>query len=149
MGGRDALRNEYYRVAAASRDEPLPLSHHARRQHRAIVALQNLKDFIALNPGRLESLVRVPFEWRSSEIGDDPNVTTMRMPPFMRQSNAGPLSLSVWQYQLLMDWVGKLPAGVAAAAVAAAPAVAPLSGEAEARRTAVLARIKGGGGGRL
>jgi hypothetical protein len=148
MGGRDGLRNEYYRVAAASRDEPLPLSHHARRQHRAIVALQNLKDFIALNPGRLESLVRVPFEWRSSEISDDPNVTTMRMPPFMRQSNAGPLSLSVWQYQLLMDWVGKLPAGVAAAAVAAAPAVAPLSDEAEARRTAVLARIKGGGGGR-
>jgi len=149
MGGRDALRNGYYRVSPASANEPLPLSHHARRQHRAIADLQNLKDFIALNPGRLQSLVRGPFEVEDAEVGRNVtgDQTTMRMPPFMRQSNAEPLTLSNWQYQLLIDWVNKLQAADATVAASAAPAAAPLSEQAEARRTAVLARIKAGGGG--
>jgi hypothetical protein len=32
-------------------------------------------------------------------------VSSMRMPPFMRNSNAYPLTLSFWQYKLLMQWV--------------------------------------------
>lgn len=145
MGGRDKLRNAYYKVPPASADEPLPLSHHARRQHRSIADLQNLKDFIGLNPQRLQDLVRGPFEVEESESPNDVEGerTTMRMPPFMRQSNAEPLTLSVWQYQLLIDWVNKLEAAGAPVAADAAP----LSDEADARRSAVLARIKGGAGG--
>ena len=69
----------------------------------------------------------------------------MRMPPFMRQSNAEPLTLSSWQYELLMQWV--------ASANAAAPAVAPgmpaapptdLVTAADERRRVVLARLAGG-----
>jgi hypothetical protein len=142
MGGRDALRNPNYTIAAPSPNEPLPLSHHARRQHRAIADLQNLKDFIELTPGRLQSLVRGPFELEATETAD---ATTMRMPPFMRQSNAEPLTLAAWQYQLLMEWVARLEAAPAAVAEAAAPA--PLSDRAGERRSAVLARLNAGRGG--
>jgi len=141
MGGRDALRNPLFTVLAPTPNEPLSLSHHARRQHRALSDLQNLRDFMALTPGRLESLVRQPFEVEDIET---PDRTTMRMPPFMRQSNAQPLTLSVWQYDLLMSWVKALPAAPAAPA-AAPPAPAEISAAADRRRTAVLARLGAGG----
>jgi hypothetical protein len=142
MGGRDALRNPRYTVEAPSNNELLPLSKHARRQHRAIADAQNLRDLIALNPGRIESLVRAPFE---IERGENANSSTMRMPPFMRQSNAEPLTLSSWQYELLMEWVASanaLPA-VAAAVALGAPAPAPhsVAAAASTRRAAVLARL--------
>ena len=136
LGGRDALRNPLYKIEAASNNEPLPLSKHARRQHRAIADAQNLRDFIALNPGRIESLVRAPFEIQRDE---DPLSSTMRMPPFMRQSNAEPLTLSSWQYALLMQWVAD-----ANAAPPSAVAPAPLDVAADERRSTVLARLAGG-----
>jgi hypothetical protein len=145
MGGRDALRNPLYTVVGATPNEPLPLSQHARRQHRGIADLQGLKDLLNLVPQRLQNLVRGPFE---VERGETPNRSTMRMPPFMRQSNAQPLTLANWQYQLLMDWVAKFEAAAAAAPRAVAVAPAPLSEEAEQRRTAVLARLNASGGGR-
>ena len=83
MGGRDALRNPRYTVEAASNNEPLPLSKHARRQHRAIADVQNLRDFIALNPGRIESLVRAPFEIERDE-------TRFRPPCACRRSCGNP-----------------------------------------------------------
>jgi hypothetical protein len=142
LGGRDALRNPLYKIEAASSNEPLPLSKHARRQHRAIADAQNLRDFIALNPGRIESLVRAPFEIQRDE---DPASSTMRMPPFMRQSNAEPLTLASWQYQLLMQWVAGANAAPQAVALGmpapAPPDVATAAGE---RRAAVLARLAGG-----
>jgi hypothetical protein len=142
MGGRDALRNPRYTVEAPSDNELLPLSKHARRQHRAIADAQNLRDLIALNPGRVENLVRAPFE---IERPEDANSSTMRMPPFMRQSNAEPLTLSSWQYALLMQWVATanaLPSTEEAVALGA-PAPAPLgvAAAADARRAAVLARL--------
>ena len=123
MGGRDALRNPRYTVQAVSNTtEPLPLSKHARRQHRAIADAQNLRDFIALNPGRIEALVRAPFE---IERGETPNESTMRMPPFMRQSNAQPLTLSTWQYELLMQWVATANAAAPPPAAPVGPAPPP------------------------
>jgi hypothetical protein len=66
----------------------------------------------------------------------------------MRQSNAEPLTLAAWQYQLLMEWVAQLEAAPAPmAAVAEAAASAPLSDQAVQRRSAVLARLKAGQGG--
>ena len=61
----------------------------------------------------------------------------MRMPPFMRNSNAYPLTLSVWQYELLMEWVS---AATTTKALAAA-ATRRMSKEAADRRTAVLGRL--------
>jgi hypothetical protein len=133
MGGRDALRNPYYTIVAQTPNEPLPLSKHARRQHRALADLQNLRDFIGLFPDRLQNLVRQPFEVEDVET---PDTTTMRMPPFMRHSNARPLTLSFWQYELLMAWVKSVAAQPAPSATAAAPA-----NDADRRRAAVLARL--------
>jgi len=141
MGGRDALRNPRYTVEAASANEPLPLSTHARRQHRAIADVQNLRDFIALNPGRIESLVRAPFE---IESGETPSLTTMRMPPFMRQSNAQPLTISSWQHDLLMQWVAEANAAPQAVAGAPGPVPSDVASAADTRRAAVLARLDTG-----
>ena len=142
LGGRDALRNPLYRIEAASNNEPLPLSKHARRQHRAIADAQNLRDFIALNPGRIESLVRAPFEIQRDE---DQSSSTMRMPPFMRQSNAEPLTLSSWQYGLLMQWVASANAAAPSAVAQGMPEPVPfdVATAADARRIAVLARLAG------
>jgi hypothetical protein len=133
MGSRDALRNRDLRISAASDDEPLPMSEHARERHRSLSDIQQLKNFVAGDPGRLRQLIRAPFE---VEPGETANLTTMRMPPFMRQSNAMPLTLTVWQYDLLMRWVAQVQAP-------AAPALAPgvpraLSEGATRRREHVL-----------
>jgi hypothetical protein len=141
MGGRDALRNPRYTVEAPSNNELLPLSKHARRQHRAIADAQSLRDFIGLNPGRIESLVRAPFE---VERAENANSSTMRMPPFMRQSNAEPLTLSSWQYELLMQWVASANLHPTPAVAFSTPGPAPSGGvaaAANARRAAVLARV--------
>ena len=139
MGREDALRNPLYTVQAPSPNRRLPLSEHARRQHRAISDVQALRDFVALNPGRIQALVRGPFEVEDIET---PVESTMRMPPFMRQSNAQPLTLSSWQYQLLIDWVNAL-----GAERLVLEARAPLSSPADERRAAVLARLARASGG--
>lgn len=151
MGSRDALRNRDLRVLSRSADVPLPLSAHARERHRSLAAVERLKDLVASNPTRLKDLVRGPFEVETGEGGD---ATTMRMPPFMRQSNASPLTLAAWQYALLMRWVdeqqtrpGAPPALVAAAAPLPpdpnAP-LRPLTEAAAARRAEVLAQLDRG-----
>jgi hypothetical protein len=142
MGGRDALRNREYALAAPSAVDPLPLTGHARMRHRALSDLQALRDFVQQHHGRLTALVRPPFAVLPSE---NANTTTMAMPPFMRNSNALPLTLAAWQYDLLIQWatdvqnsagpIGGLPA-------AAAPA--PLSAAAATRREEVLRNLGAG-----
>jgi len=143
MGGRDALRNPLYRLAAPTTDDPLPLSEHARMRHRAMCDLQNLIEIVSLNANRIKTMVRPPFEIESFEGA---NSTSMRMPPFMRQSNALPLTLASWQYELLLRWVERTATQTAALRQAAEavgqrrPRV--LSPAAAARRASVLARIE-------
>jgi hypothetical protein len=145
MGGRDRLRNELFPLQAETQNVRLPLTDHARMRHRSLSDLQDLRDFIVQNPGRLATLIRRSFEVSSGENSDS---TTMRMPPFMRNSNAQPLTLASWQYDFLMSWVSALeaspvlPAEILHAA-ATQPAAAPLSDAAMARRTEVLSRIAG------
>ena len=99
----DNLRNkDNEKVGPRNRVHKLPLFEAARDRHRAIQDTDRLKLLIAEQPDRLEKLIRRPFE---VESGEDGSVTTMRMPPFMRNSNAYPLTLSFWQYELLMKWV--------------------------------------------
>ncbi|MBV8107450.1 MAG: hypothetical protein JO223_23075 [Hyphomicrobiales bacterium] len=140
MGGRDGLRNALYKLAAPTTDNTLPLSEHARMRHRALSDLQNLIEVVSLDANRIKTLVRPPFEVESFEDG---NSTSMRMPPFMRQSNALPLTLARWQYDLLLRWVERTAADLAAGRleVVGRPRARVLSPAAAARRASVLARI--------
>ena len=147
LGSQDALRAPLERVAAPTRDEPLPLAQHAREKHRSISDLRRLKGLLALDPGRLRDLVRRPFE---VEPGEGGGATTMRMPPFMRASNANPLTLAAWQYDLLMRWADAAAPGAVAAVAEAGPAetspkevprMARLSEGAARRQRSVLGRL--------
>ncbi|WP_354256149.1 hypothetical protein [Bradyrhizobium sp. F1.13.3] len=144
MGGRDALRSQVYRLPAATNDDPLPLSQHARMRHRALADIQNLVALVAQDAlagrNRVAEIVRAPFEVESFE---NAIASSMRMPPFMRQSNALPLTLAAWQYELLMRWVDETRALTIAGLTAALPerAARTLSTSARSRRRAVLARI--------
>jgi hypothetical protein len=121
MGGRDVLRDRDIAIAAPSKDEPFPLAARAREQHRALADLNQLRSWVQTHPDRLAELVREPFTvWP----GENPETMTMRMPPFMRNSNAYPLTLARWQYDLLMKWKRAVIAGDTDA-FAAATALGP------------------------
>jgi hypothetical protein len=156
MGGRDPLRNPEFAILDPNGNEPLPLSEHARMRHRALSDVLELRAFVQRRPGRMRELIRRAFE---VEANENPAQTTMRMPPFMRQSNAQPLTLAGWQYNLLMRWVdeteqaakavAEISSGdlgppskdtVASAAMVAGPA-GQLSGFAQQRREDVLRRL--------
>jgi hypothetical protein len=140
MGGRDALRNPLFKIAGPTTNEPLPLSEHARMRHRAMSDLQNLIELVSLDAKRIRDMVRPPFEIEGFETA---NTSSMRMPPFMRQSNALPLTLANWQYALLMRWADRTGARLSAGLeMAIAPKRRLLSASAAARRASVLARIE-------
>lgn len=136
MGSQDALRNPDLRVGPATDDTPLPISEHARARHRSLSDTEALRNLVLQSPDRLRRLIRAAFEVEPAETG---NGTTMRMPPFMRQSNALPLTLSGWQYDLVMRWVDEVLAPPTIVAGAELPT--GLSDAAAARREAVLARL--------
>jgi hypothetical protein len=138
MGGRDKLRNQDLKVGQATAQTPLPLTEHARERHRDLAAIDALQALVQTDPQRLQALIRGPFEAEqlTSQLTEGLRQTTMRMPPFMAQSTpATPLTLTAWQYDLVMAW--------AAAQLGPAPAsaVATLSTEATERRAAILRRL--------
>jgi hypothetical protein len=135
----DRLRNkDAEKVQKPSRVQELPLSEAARDRHRAIQDMDELKALIAEQPKRLEKLIRQPFE---VEKGEDPSVSTMRMPPFMRNSNAYPLTLSFWQYDLLMKWVKSVKSKHTPPKKAKRAAAEGISDRAKERLERVLARL--------
>jgi hypothetical protein len=138
MGSRDVLRNLDERIDPFTSDTPLPVSEHARERHRTLADIQTLKDFVVQSPDRMKALIRAAFE---VEAGETDEATTMRMPPFMRNSNALPLTLSAWQYSLLMRWVEEVKKPPAPTAAAARDVILPLSAAASRRRDAVLRRL--------
>ena len=154
MSGRDALRNRSFPFPAVDQDIKLPLTDYAHMRHRALSDLEYLRGFVSQNPGRLTKLIRRSFEAERGELSDGNNgigTTTMRMPPFMRNSNAGPLTLAPWQYDLLMDWVQALesqPRAAVPLTAAARRAARPLSDAAARRRDQVIARVARGREGR-
>ncbi|HMH53609.1 MAG TPA: hypothetical protein VK548_25475 [Candidatus Acidoferrum sp.] len=140
MGARDQLRNrELEPVKRADAERPLPLSERARERHRDLSDIDALTVFVRDHAGRLRRLIRGPFELEAVE--DRSEAQTMRMPPFMRNSNYNPLTLSAWQYALLMEWVGEVEASATPAVGDAAPAARPLPTFAARRREATLARL--------
>jgi hypothetical protein len=137
MGGLDALRDGNIALSAPSANVPLPASARAHERHRDLSDLFALKRFVRENPARLGALIRKPFSVSPIENG---GATTMQMPPFMRQSNAEPLTLAVWQYELLMEWQRRVLTGPETLQEHAA-LPAQLSGGAVERRARVLKRL--------
>jgi hypothetical protein len=137
LGGRDVLRNHAITITAPMDDRPLPIFERARERHRSVSDLDQLKVLLSQDNQRLRHLVRPPF-W--AEQGEDLGSTTMRMPPFMRASNANPLTLTGWQYDLLMRWNATVTAPPVLMA-AVAPAEGAISEDATTRQLAVLARL--------
>lgn len=147
LGARDRMRNpDLEPLVTPDAERPLPLSTRARERHGDLSDINFLMDFVRLKPGRLAELIRGPFEIEPIEFAaidnGEPESQTMRMPPFMRNSNGNPLTLSAWQYALLMEWVREIvtPA-VPRMAIAGAPAAPPMPAFAARRRAATLARI--------
>jgi hypothetical protein len=152
MGALDQLRDPNKPIGAqASSDRPLPLSERANERHRDLAELESLKALVRQQPQRLMQLVRPPFTMTTSDPNEQPRrgqraaneggeFTNMQMPPFMRNSNANALTLSNWQYDLLMRWSAGLLAPIAGARAVGAVG-APLSERARARQQRVLARL--------
>jgi hypothetical protein len=136
MGGRDKLRDPNQPILDDP-NNPLTLSKRAESRHSVLAELDELKNFVMTHPGRIEALVRPSFTVKPNEDGD---TSTMQMPPFMRNSNAFPLTLAPWQYQLLIDWVTALKPR-AKVAKAMTKGARPLSDSARSRQTEVLARL--------
>jgi hypothetical protein len=133
MGGKDPLRDPDIAIAAREPGEPFPLSERARERHRSLSDLSELRAWLLTHPDRLDALIRKPFAVSAEESSV---VTTMQMPPFMRNSNAFPLTLAQWQYRLLLAWKNDL---IASGLIEAAPeAGPPLSTLAALRRRQVL-----------
>ena len=132
MGGHDRLRNPEAQIDKTSDKVPLPLSQRAKERHRNLAELEELRTLILRDHGRIKQLVRPPFHVANNEDG---GASTMQMPPFMRNSNAFPLTLASWQYDVLLRWVDQ----VIAAAKKQAPTMSP---SATQRRAAVLARLR-------
>jgi hypothetical protein len=143
MGARDRLRNLGHQPLLPPDDDerPVPLRDRASDWHRELSDIDALSAFVGLNPGRVGELVRGPFEME--RIENDSPLETMRMPPFMRNSNANALTLSAWQYALLMAWVreAEKPVEALVAAPGAAPVARPMTRSAARRRDAVLTRL--------
>jgi len=126
MTGADRLADDNLRdLQTASPGVPLPYTALARDVHARLAEIDSLFDFLGESAKRIEELIRPPFgrvrELKNEvEAGDvpaqdhrDPRVTRdlvhdMRMPPYMRDSDGGPLSLTRRQYDELMALVKHL-----------------------------------------
>jgi hypothetical protein len=132
MGSRDLLRVPDEPIQGPLPKVPLPLTQRAINRHRNLAELEELRTLILRNRDRLKELVRPPFHVGPSENAGQ---TTMQMPPFMRNSNAYPLTLAAWQYDLLFKWVDQVIAAAKRPTAAFSPAAAK-------RRERVLTRLR-------
>ena len=151
MGGLDKLRDPNKPVlATSSNDLPLPLTERANERHRDLAELDSLKALVLQQPQRLANLIRAPFTLAQPNpneqlpdgqrsVNESGGFTNMQMPPFMRQSNANPLTISQWQYQLLMQWASALVAPGVVQHIVAPPV--RLSERAARRQRQVMLRI--------
>lgn len=113
------------RFTDATRNDPLPYTEVATFAHGPLKNKAVLLDFLARQRELVTDLVRPAYprfeDWRTDPAPDpnpkfrDPRVFRdqlhdMRMPPYMRDANLQPLSLSYRQYHQLMDFVGRLAA---------------------------------------
>jgi hypothetical protein len=120
--------------------ERLPYASVAHDVHASMTDVEDLLMFLQTNPDLVRRLIRPPYG-AFSELpaniaeGVAPNAThrdprvdrdglhDMRMPPFMRDSDASPLSLTRRQYQFLMDVLSRVLAPAAGEVSTVAKAV--------------------------
>jgi hypothetical protein len=105
--------------------ERLPYASVAHDVHSSLTDVEDLIMFLQTNPDLVRRLIRPPYgafaDLRATVAADaapsdshrDPRVDRdglhdMRMPPFMRDSDASPLSLTRRQYQFLMDVLNRV-----------------------------------------
>lgn len=130
--------------------------------HAPLAEIHDLLEFLRTRADHVRRLVRPPFgRFRELAVdpGPEPNpgfrdprvmrdtLQDMRMPPYMRDSDSNPLSLTWRQYHALMDLVGRLAPKVdAAAAVQGAAPAGPRPADAriERRVTAILTTLHAG-----
>jgi hypothetical protein len=102
------------------RDGNLPYSDAAHFRHGELCDVETLLDFLQQNADQVKRLIRPPFgrfEQLAGHRGPKPNpdfrdprvkrdqLHDMRMPPYMRDSDTAPLSITVRQYDALMELV--------------------------------------------
>lgn len=110
-----------------STHERLPYASVAHDVHSSLTGVEDLIMFLQTNPALVKRLIRPPygaFEDLSAKVQADvpPNdshrdprvdrdwLYDMRMPPYMRDSDASPLSLTRRQYQFLMEVLKRVQA---------------------------------------
>jgi hypothetical protein len=100
----------------------LPYAATAQYAHARLSDIETLLDFFIEDPRRVESLVRRPFgrfqdlkrapvrskDFRDPRIQRD-CLHDMQMPPYLRDSDLNPLSITYRQYRTLMDFLDWLP----------------------------------------
>ena len=107
----------------AVKEPGLPYSAAAQFAHAKLCDVETLIDFLRSKPDRVESLVRPPMG-RFSELAGKKRKTTpqrfrdprvdrdtyhdMRMPPYMRDSDQNPLSITHRQHDALLQFVESL-----------------------------------------
>jgi hypothetical protein len=107
-------------VSRAVPHERLPYTLVARAVHAPLTDVDTLLDFLREKREHVRRLIRPPYG-RFRELAEDPGpepnpafrdtrvlrdiMEDMRMPPYMRDSDETPLSLSWRQYRLLMDFL--------------------------------------------
>jgi hypothetical protein len=128
MTGRDKppadLTAELFASAPDPRDGNLPYTDVAHFRHGELCDVETLLNFLAQHADEVKQLIRPPFgrfEQLARGPGAKPNfrdprtkrdkLHDMRMPPYMRDSDSLPLSLTVRQYDALMELLKIAAAG--------------------------------------
>src|SRR5262249_55453945 len=116
-----------------TRHDPLPYTLAAQHVHAALASVGALLDFLYINRERVKDLLRPPFghvgqmnpslgptpdpKFRDPRVERD-TMGDMRMPPYLRDSDENPQSLTWRQYDFLMKFIDSLgeprPKGVTA-----------------------------------
>jgi hypothetical protein len=132
-------------LAAAAPNAHLPYSDAAKSVHDPLADVEVLVDFLRTHAGHVRILLRPPwgrFGKLKPNPGAQPNpdfrdprvvrdtLHDMRMPPYMRDSDANPLSLTKRQYDEILQLVNDLqppapPAGTKAVRAALGPSTTP------------------------
>jgi hypothetical protein len=137
MTARDSLFNRTDDLTVRpTTHEHLPYASVAHVAHEPLADVEDLTLFLRTNAQRVKAIVRPPFgafselpasvdanaapnpDHRDPRNNRD-NLFDMRMPPYMRDADASPLSITRRQYRTLMDLVQRLQAPPAPAAGAA------------------------------
>ena len=144
--------------------EPLPYALVAQVAHARLTTIDRVLDLLRTRPDHVRRLIRPPFGRVRQFVADppadpnrafrDPRVVRdtkqdMRMPPYMRDSDENPLSMTWRQHDLLMKFIDYLvaqdqqrPAGPSPDAAAQPVAPRPISSAVRGRVAQTVARLR-------